>query len=285
MVNDQLRRSLHKRLDDLLDRRSALEVDATVNVLGQLEVHCATTALLVARSRPLVRDAAQLARDLVGDNLQDAAFRCGPEDQKRPREILKDWLGLVLPLLKQRPHFGFLKRQLTVYDVLDGLSALDAGEVQPLFKANTGKNRRANRWTLARTKLSALAWKKRLLAMGVPDKEASFRVTVAFQEQWETIRKWKSQCEEILGEDHVKWDLHFAGDETDPFIHPPQTRSGMFGSSRLDPDQALATAGANYVRERRRAAELSKRKGRGMNKPPLRPDQNADFTSVGIDGQ
>lgn len=285
MVDDELRRSLHKRLDDLLDRRSALEVVEPVNTLGQLAAHYVTTTSIAARSRPLIYEAAKLARDLVGENLQDAALRSEPEEQKRPRELVRRWLELVLPLLKQRPHFGSLQKKLTIYDVLDGLSALDAGEIQPIFKANTGKNRRANRWTLARTKLSALAWKKRLLAMGVPEKEASFRVTVAFEEQWETIRKWKSQCEDILGEDHVKWDLHFAGDDTDPFIHPPPSRSGMFANSRIDPEQALAAAGAGYVRERKRAAELSKRKGRGMNRQPLRPDQNADFASVSNAGQ
>ena len=93
MVDDELRRALHERLDNLLDRRSALEADEPVNSLGQLEAHFASAALVEARSRPLVYDAAQLARDLVGDNLQNAALRSQPDDQKRPREMLKSWLG------------------------------------------------------------------------------------------------------------------------------------------------------------------------------------------------
>ena len=121
--------------------------------------------------------------------------------------------------------------------------------------------------------------------MGLHEKEASFRVTIAFTEQWETIRKWKSQCEEILGEPHVAWELYFAGSDTDPFVRPPPNRAGMFGNSRIDPEEALKAAGARYKRERTRAAELSKRKGRGMNKPSLRPDQKAGFGSESIAGQ
>ena len=256
MVNDELRSSLHRRLDALLDRRSSLEPEGPLNTLGQLVAYYGGTA----KARPFVYQVSEFARDLVGESVRTAALNFIPEDQKQPRKILKHWLSLVHPLLS-RPSMGMLPG-FTIYDVVDGLSALDAGEIQPLFKANTGKNRRANRWSMARTKLDALVWKKRLLAMGSHEKEASFRVTVAFGEQWETIRKWKSQCEEILGEPHVEWELRLAGGESDPFVHPPASRSGMFAHSSINPERALAEAGARYQRERTRAAELSKRKSR-----------------------
>ncbi len=262
MVNEELRSSLHKRLDDLLDKRSSLEPDEPLNTLGRLVAYHEGEGADRARARPFVYQVAELARDVVGENLRNAALRSTIEEQKRPRDVVKKWLALAHPLLSRRPSVGMFP-SITIYDVIDGLSALDAGEIQPLFKANTGKNRRPNRWSKARTKLDALAWKKRLVAMGVHDKEASFRVTVAFGEQWETIRKWRAQCEEILGKTHVDWELYYAGGETDPFLQPSPSTSGMFANSpRISPEEALSGAGAKYQRERTRAAELSKRKSR-----------------------
>jgi hypothetical protein len=270
VIDEELRCSLHKRLDELLDKRSALEPDKPLNTLGQLLTHHSSLAATGPAARPLVYEVAELARDVIGDDLREAALGSVSEEQKRPREILRGWLALVLPLLRQRPNLGVLPGHLTIYGVLEALSALDAGEIQPIFKANTGKNRRANRWSIARTKLEALTWKKRLLAMGVHDKEASFRVTVAFGEQWETIRKWKPQCIEILGESLVRWELHFAGDHNDPYVHPD--RFGMFGARRPSPEEGLQTAGARYQHERARSAELSRRKARGINSASVRPD-------------
>lgn len=261
MVDPELRRRLHERLDEVLDQRSALEPEASINTLGQLAAHYAGNASDGVKARPLFFQVAELARDIIGENLRNAVLLSVSVERKRPREIVKDWLALVHPLLTQWPALG-APTKVTVYDVLDGLSALDAGEIQPLFKANTGKNRRPNRWSMARTKLEALIWKKRLLAMGVHDKEASFRVTVAFGEQWETIRKWRPQCESILGEEHVKLELYFAGSDSDPYVGVKRARTGMFANHSIDPEESLLAAGASYQRERVRAAELSKRKQR-----------------------
>jgi hypothetical protein len=150
-------------------------------------------------------------------------------------------------------------KELSVFDVLNALSALGAGEIQPIFEANRGKNRRANRWSLARTKLDALVWKKRLVATGLTEKQAKYRVMVAFGEQWDTIRKWEPQCEQILGRFHVFWELSYAGGENDFYVRP-----GWAGFFRRTPDidAALTAAGAKYRHELIRSAVGSKAKSK-----------------------
>jgi hypothetical protein len=261
VVDPELRRKLHERLDQLLDKRSALEPEGPFNSLGRLANLHAEIASRGIEARPLFFQAAELARDVIGEDLRNGVLNSVSAQRKQPRQMVRDWLGLVHPLLTQWPAW-VTPAKITLYDVLDGLSALDAGEIQPLFKANTGKNRRANRWSLAKAKLDALVWKKRLLTMGIPEKEASFQVTVAFSEQWETIRKWKSQCEAILGPEHVKLELYFAGSDSDPYIGTHPVRTGMFANRPIDPIESLRAAGREYQRERARSAELSKRKGR-----------------------
>jgi hypothetical protein len=143
---------------------------------------------------------------------------------------------------------------------MDALRALDAGEIRAVFVAKTGKNRRANRWTLARTKLEALAWKKRLLALGYAEKAANFEITKAFGEQWDTIRKWRVQCEQILGADHVRATLDYAGGASDVYMRP--ATGGMFAAAKVAPLTNLESAGTAYRAELRRSGELSKRKSR-----------------------
>jgi hypothetical protein len=179
--------------------------------------------------------------------------------------LLKAWLSQLYPLLQ--PPIGALNglgelRQLTYFNIMDALSALDAGEVRPVFAPNAGKNRRANRYSLARAKIEALMWKKRLVCLGFREKDARYEITVAFGEQWDTIRKWEKQCTDILGALHVRSSLLFAGSAGDPCVQPVQIK-GLFGNRKpLNPLYSVKAAGDAYREEVRRSAELSKRKSR-----------------------
>jgi hypothetical protein len=203
----------------------------------------------------------------MGFGVREIVLGGAYSDEADQRIILRSWLEAMIPLLYRRPNAlaAFMpKRQLNVFQVINAINALDAGEVQPIFEPKKGKARRANRWSLAQTKLEALAWKKRLIALGETEKNANYAITVAFGEQWDTIRKWRSQCEDILGVNHVTWELEFAGSPKDLYIDTPGT--GMFGSSqRLDPQKGLEFAGTAYRNELKRSAELSKRKGRSAS--------------------
>ena len=261
-MDQSKRQELHRELDEILDRRAVLvHQEPTSGLFGSLLRSGPDIDYFEARGI-LVRVVA-LAREIMGNTVRRSAFARLYDDDSEQRALLRSWLLDLWPLIEAQYYtvLGIApKSELTPFDVIDGLSALDAGEIRPLFLANTGKNRRANRWSLAHTKLEALVWKERLRALGHREKDANFHITTAFGEQWDTIRKWKSQCEQILGSDHVRSALHLA--LMDLGIYARSTPAGMFGSLKLDPLKSLETAGRSYKAERERSAALSKAKNR-----------------------
>lgn len=265
-MHESARAKFHERLDEILDRR--FELEPPINSLGKLAglpaiLPGAVPAVSPDVARHLWVATIALARDALGDAVRAAAVPRLYKEDTEQRGLLQSWLSDLWPLLNA-PSWTILgispKRELTVFEVMDALSALDAGEIRPLFVANTGKNRRANRWSIASAKLEALIWKKRLRALGFAEKAANFEVTMAFGEQWDTIRKWRTQCEQILGEAHVRVALDYAGSSRDVYVRQPQ--GGLFASVKRDPLKSLQTAGSAYRSEIQRSAELSKRKSR-----------------------
>ncbi len=264
LVDNSQRALLHARLDSILHDRDRIEEPAPANALQALLGQVTPGVSSELGARAILRDTIEFAKDVLGDSVRFAAFERTYKENAEQRQVLRGWLATFLPLINaptQSSIFGLAPYQeLTIFQVLDALSALDAGEIQPLFEARKGKNRRANRWSLARAKLEALLWKKRLVALGHAEKSANYQVTVAFGEQWDTIRKWKAQCEQVLGPGDVTWQLEYAGSTRDIYVSPP--RGGLFGGWKPDPDAALRTAGSAYRSEVQRSAELSKRKCR-----------------------
>ena len=259
-----MRRELHDQLDRLIDARNAIEIERA-NALGSLitgfHVFEVTDA---AAARKLYTEAIEFAGGLIGEAVRDAAIVRTYQDESEQRRLLQGWLTDLLPVLTA-PPLSLLgaapRRELTVFEVLNALSALGAGETQAIFAAKTGKNRRANRWSIAKAKLDALAWKQRLIALGHKEKAANYEITVAFGEQWDTIRRRRPQCEEILGKAHVEFHLAHAGSSRDFYMK----RGGLFGFRRPDPLQSVRSAGDVYKYERSRSAELSKRKSRDLS--------------------
>jgi len=76
------------------------------------------------------------------------------------------------------------------------------------------------------------------------------------------MRRWKAQCEQILGAEHVKWQLGHAGSAADIYIRSP--KPGLFGNWKPDPVEGLQRDGNAYQQEIRRSAELSKAESRGL---------------------
>ena len=266
-MDEVARKRLHDWLDAILDRRAEIEPPTKANSLGALVGLSPPIAAVDERDALRVfQSMMRLATDALGEGVRRAALHRCYRTVSGQREVLRGWLRLLWPLLNT-PPFGLQTnpdQDLTIFEVMDAVSALDAGEIRPLFRANTGKNRRANRWSLARAKLEALTWKKRLVALDYLEKAANFEVTKAFQEQWDTIRKWKAQCEQILGDEHVTVALELAGSAGDYFMQPRPAGGGIFGAITAPPEPlaALKNAGDRYRTELRRSAELSKRKGK-----------------------
>jgi len=265
-MDDVTREKLHARLDEILDRRAEIEPPESpdrVNYLGALSGYAPSTPEVPpADARELFSAMIELARDALGDQVRRSGLWRHYSNPAQQRKIVKSWLDELWPIINAPPQSALTiapQSELTVFDLMDAISALDAGEIRPMFVANTGRNRRANRWSLAQTKLEALAWKRRLLALGYREKAANFEITKAFQEQWDTIRKWQPQCEAILGRSHVAVSLGHAASTADYYVRP---RSGLFGPVRPDPIKSLQSAGDRYRAELNRSAELSKRKGR-----------------------
>lgn len=260
-MDEPTRQRLHQRLDDILNLRSQIEhLPTETGLAALLGVPPALPDVDEEKARTLFHAMMSVAIDALGEGVRRAAFRRLYRHESDQRSLLKGWLLELWPLLNTTPQTVLAiapNQELTIFDAIDALSALDAGEIKPLFRANTGKNRRANRWSLARTKLEALAWKKRLLALGYGEKAANYEVTKAFREQWDTIRKWKGQCEQILGLAYVRAVLDFAGSAGDTCLR--QTRVGLF-PTKPDPIKILQIAGDTYGAELRRSAQLSRRK-------------------------
>lgn len=260
-MDESIRKQLHDRLDQILDRRSAIEPEQENALLPYL--HYTPLAVKREDAHALWIAVIALAKDILGDFVRTAAIDRLYDHESEQRQLLKGWFLDLYPLLFTSPQTTLAiapKSELTVFDVIDALSALDAGEIRPLFLANTGKARRANRWSLANRKLEALVWKRRLRALGHAEKAANFEITKAFGEQWDTIRKWKTQCQDILGSAEVESRLSYAGSPADYYLKKPP--GGLFGGLKLDPVVGLNTAGAAYRSEVARSAELSKRKAR-----------------------
>lgn len=259
-MDDSTRRTLHERLDAILDRRCEIEPPPQ-NALGALAPWSPTSSAEHSGARQLWLATIDLAKDVLGDSIRRGALRRLYEEDRQQRKLLQSWILDLWPLVHTEPQTILAiapKREFTIFEVMDALSALDAGEIRSLFKANTGKHRRPNRWSVARAKLEALAWKKRLRALGYAEKAANFEVTLAFGEQWDTIRKWKPQCEQILGAVHVQVSLDHAGSSQDYYVKPPQ--GGFLGAIKADPLKSLQSAGNAYREELRRSVELAKRK-------------------------
>lgn len=263
-LDSETREWLHSSLDRLIEQAEQAEQKYTdPDATASVATYPAVNALLAVRPPqanvpPWVADAIivegmKLLSSAVGPAVLRGYFDRPASTGPELRRLLRFWIWALNPLLDRGIYSGG-SESLSIWKVMDGLSALDAGEIQPLFRAETGRNRRANRWTLARCKLEALVWKKRLIALGMTEKRANHKITVAFGEQWDTIRKWRDQCSRILGAAHVASMLTFAAGPTDPFLNG---RRGMFGASApLDHEKGLAADGERYREELNKVSSL-----------------------------
>lgn len=274
------RQRLHSRLDEILDERASLEAEAGVPthpVNALLGIPCyahLSDSPVASKAVELATEAATLAAEAVGVPLRCAALQVPANDGPGERAALRRWLGVVQPILDlPMPTLigGAPNLYLAESAVWLGLRALDVGEVWPIFQPGKRGNRPANLYSLSIARLSALEWKRRLVAAGRSEGDANREITTSFGEQWDTIRKWERSCRDTLGTHYVTATLARA--ERDGLGRPPR-RGGLFsGFGRIDPIERLGFAGSRYRAEKQRAADLSPAKQRAARRLEKQSEQ------------
>jgi len=275
---------LHKALDALLDSRAKWDrvnvADSDTSVLGRLFLRSVSHAHLAEEpagsdARELMGQAANFLRDVLGPAVRSAALQLPIRDGDGGKNVLSGWLRLLEPILDtSQPTIigGAPDQYLALFEVFVGLSALKAGEVQPLFQPGERGNKPANAYSLALAKLLALEWKETLGALGYKDGEANNLISQAFGEQWDTIRKWRRSCATVLDEFMVSYCIRKAGDVS---RYQSRFAQGFFGAPRT-PEEDLRSAGNLYRMERRRAAEASRSKKSRTSAPAAFPAKLED---------
>jgi len=274
------RQRLHSKLDEILDERAKLEADAGVS--GDPErtlpgTRCyarLSTTAVAPDALSLATKAASLAAEAVGVPLRCAALQVPANDGPGERAALRRWLGVVQPIFDvPMPTIlgGAGDSYLAESRVWLGLRALDVGEVWPIFQPGKRGNRPANLYSLNIARLSALEWKRRLVAAGWSERDANREITTSFGEQWDTIRKWERSCRDTLGTEYVTATL--ARSERDDLGRPARRRGLFGGIARIDPIERLRLAGSRYRTEKLRAAELSQAKRRAARRSEKQPPQ------------
>lgn len=268
------RQQLHARLDAILDLRIELEDEAGMPHraeypsfalgLGSYAQHSTTPA--GPKARALLKDAIAVTADAVGIPLRCAALQQPAEGGPGQREALRTWLSTLEPLFKlPAPNLLAGNDCLEEYTVWLGLRALDVGEVWEIFRPGDRGNRPANLYSLSVARLSALEWKRRLIALGHSEGDANREITTAYGEQWDTIRKWKASCCATLSEAYVAAFLQHA--ETDEKFRQSGYRGGLFGKIMAEPFSVrLERAGQKYRYEKKLAADLSPAKRRAARR-------------------
>lgn len=260
------RARLHEQLDAILDARQQLETANDIpgyNALlgAYLSFADLSTKPIGQAASALMTKMSSLAAEAMGIPLRCAAFQIPANGPKGQRAALKSWLNNLEPILSlpQPTILGSAPDcYLTDFDVYIALSALDAGEVQSIFQPEKRGNRRANNYSLSTARLSALEWKRRLLALEYSEGDANNAITAAYGEQWDTVRKWEASCRATLGDAHVDVFLNRAKTEAKTRFRP----TGIFGSGLSAVPDRLARAGDVYKHEKKKAAELSRAKKR-----------------------
>jgi hypothetical protein len=100
------RAALHARLDAILDARAELEEEAGISheednaLLGPRSYAYLSTTPVGPKARELLTAAAAVAGDAVGTRLRCAALQSPAEDAAQMRQVLREWLLTLGPILK-----------------------------------------------------------------------------------------------------------------------------------------------------------------------------------------
>ena len=241
----------HDRLDRLLDETNMAKTQAVAR---------AAPAVTTYDAERLLQDGLGLLTSVLGDDVLGRALDRPSADPRGEREQVIHWVRAIFPLLHCTHRRN--SRHLSPFDLIGAIAALEAGEVQPIFQAAKGRNRKSNRWTLAHRKLDALVWAKRLVALGWDQEEARKEVADAFGVPWDTIRHWDRQCASLLGAS-VAFAIESAGGRSDPYLHET---GGFTRRPRIEDWQAgLARSGELYRDELKKGASRSKRRPSGVS--------------------
>jgi hypothetical protein len=253
------RSGLHAELDALLDARTAFQAQNNIapSLMPGFDLQLSAAHLSQTpagdEARNLLERAIKLAASVLGTSIRSAALQKPANSPSEERLRLLRWLGFLKPIIDTpAPTLlgGAPDAYLTYGKVFMALTALDYGEVQDIFTPANKGNRPANIASLTWARMDALRWKVRLKRLGVRDGEANLAISNAFGTTWDTIRKWRKSCEDVLGKVAVVTCLELAKDVSR--YKPSPVRVRLFG--KPDPLADLELDGRLYQAELKRAA-------------------------------
>ena len=195
-----------RELDELLDKRVEFEgaqlpkpnIELLANALGVGNDRSAAIELYLKFVDLLSRamgDRVKIAANLSSSS-NDATKRMSLALQLK---LLREIFVLPQGLFSLGGNAGCLDPD----EITDALTALNHGEVMPLFEPVKLKGTSANRFTRALHKRRALCWRAFLSERAGRKKRASSDVADAFGVTPEALRTWNGQCTTIFG----TWDI------------------------------------------------------------------------------
>ncbi len=140
------------------------------------------------------RTAAVCVRDLFPRPDLDGAMSA--RGGSPSRELLVSVLKSVSPLIDNvgREELGASWSK----KLIDGLSALDAGEVQPLFKPGTRKAKNVNAYTVASIKYEFFLMRKNLIFVGFSLLQIEELFGQYAKVRWNTASRWSRTVDKVL---------------------------------------------------------------------------------------
>jgi hypothetical protein len=263
-LSDEERAALHEQLDELLDMRDKLYQEHDIKEastitgllsLGNFDGHPAPTELAQPALALLTKSQAFIA-EVLSNPIVDAALH----PPLKSRYLLSHWMFALQPILdgpkgialENAPH-----EHLHFYNVIKALSALDAGQVEDIFKPANRNNSRLNQYDLSWAKYEGLVMREELILWGQKAGEANLLVSRAFGENWETIRKWEKPLHQYLNSLIVGSIKIEAKKSYDKGNTPHGLIGGGLTGYYAAWQKRLKIAGEKYRLELKKAAELS----------------------------
>ncbi len=179
------REMLHRSLDALLDDRLRLSLDEE--------------GIRDRASYYIVRSSTFLAL-CIGNEIMRLAFDPVSDEGNSANQALSARLCALFPLIRFGSDPWEETKGLSVWDIVEELYAIEAGEPPSILTANKRKpGQRKSRYRQAILRLAALEWDE-VLKEEVNDTEKRHTlIAEAFGTSWETIAHWRRGITKTLG--------------------------------------------------------------------------------------
>lgn len=229
-ISGETRARLHRRLDELIDKRNVIASSVAANGMND-----ATADLLQHHAEQLVLRSISLASELSGGDARAIAFR---HEDPCSRAALARFLNAVAefaaPYAYATLDLGLETFTWTdVMGALDNLRALDHGDIEGCMRPSPKRRKRGAAYAVLREKWRALQWvaylsgfvEARNLHNVLMGDSAVLEVAEAYGVHRNTIYNWVRETAQIEGGHLRSWALEEARREGEARLRPNFTRS------------------------------------------------------------